>query len=225
MGFSLAFGVSGQSVERPVQPNIPGDIMIDFGFNFMNQFPEFLSSDFFPSRSFGVYYQRTFKIFDWATFNPAIGIGNDRFGWSDDLNFIQDTSRTFSFDTITGINLRKNMLIFSYLEIPAELRFYPTKTIDGDGFFIGVGGMIGVRINAHTKIKYKFAGDIRTEKNRSGFGLNNVRYGITGRVGWKQFNIFYKHYLSDLFQKSPELDPFPVTNPYMFTIGINFTGF
>ena len=209
-----------QSVERPVQPNLPGEIMVDFGFNFLNGFPQQLDTKFFSSRSFGVYYQRTFPLNSRITFNPGIGIGNERLSWDRDMNFIQDTARVFSFDTL-DVNPKKNLLVFSYLEIPVEFRFYPfSKTTNGEGFFIGLGGMIGLRFESHTKIKYEFEGDTRTEKDKSDFGLNDFRYGFIARAGWKPINVYYKYYQSELFNDGP-FD----TKPTMFTIGVNFSGF
>lgn len=211
----------GQNPNRPVQPNMPGDIMVDFGFNFLNDYPGILDQKFFPSRSFGVFYQRTFKLSDKFTFHPAIGITNDRFGWDNDVNFQQDSLGSYVFDTLTIANLKKNILTFSYLEVPLELRYYPfTQTSEGEGFFVGGGVIAGVKINAHTKIKYKFDGNNRTIKEKSNFGLNDFRIGYVARIGWKPVNFFYKQYLTDMFQKGPL-----GSNPVMFTFGLNFTGF
>ncbi len=214
-------GISAQNYERPVQPDLPGEIMIDLGFNFLYDHPSFMNTKFFPSRSFGVYYQQTFKVANWFTVNPGIGIGNDRLGWKEDVNFIQDSARVFSFDTISDISLNKNLLTFTYLEVPLELRFYPFhKTNEGEGFFVSVGGIVGLKIDSHTKIKYDFSGDSRKEKQKGDFGLNDFRFQYIIRMGWKPVNIYGKVYVTDLFQKGPL-----GANPSMFSIGLNFTGF
>lgn len=216
---AISIGYS-QNTDRPSQPDLPGDISIDFGLNTLYERLPIMRHKVWPSRSFGIYYQRTFMLSERFGVTPEVGIGNDRFGWKRDVNFLQDSLGVFSFDTLSIPSIKRNKFIMSYVEIPVELRFFPKKSKNGEGFFIGVGGILGYRIDSRTKIKYKDQDETRQVRESAGFGLNNFRYGIVGRVGWKPVNFYYKQYFSGLF----DIGPYD-TNPTMFTFGISFTGF
>jgi hypothetical protein len=213
--------LSGQSAkERIAQPDIPGDISVDFGLTFLNNTEDFLQTKTWPSRTVGLHYMYTHKLSDRFTVNPALGFGMDRFGWQDNVNFLQDTALTYQLDTIAGLSLKKNLLTFSYLEVPVELRYYPFKTVKGEGFFVGVGAFAGLRIGSQTKIKYEFDNADRVEKHRADFGLNQFRYGVQAHIGWKQISIFGKVYLNDMFEIKPS-----GADPSQITFGLNFSGF
>jgi hypothetical protein len=206
--------------ERPEQPDIPGDISVDVGLTFLTNTEQFLESQVWPSRVVGLHYMYSHQLADRFTINPSLGLGMDRFGIQDNVNFQQDSLRSYQLDTISGLTLRKNLLTFTYLELPVELRFYPFKTVQGEGFFIGVGGFAGVNIGAQTKIKYDLENTTRVEREKADFGLNPFRYGLQAHIGWKQFSIFSKVYLNDLFDVQPG-----GANPKQISFGFNFTGF
>ncbi len=217
----LSFTTILAQSQRPEQPDLPGDISIDFGFNQLMQHPEQMNLRFFRSRSFGIYYQKIWQLSDRFAATTNIGVGNDRLGFRRDINFQLDTGRTFSFDTLQLGNIKKNLLTQTYLEIPLELRFYPTKTNDrGEGFFIGVGGVFGYRVDSHTKIKYSANGENRILKDKARLGHNNIRYGLIGRVGFKSVSLYYKQYFSSLFTDGPL-----GSDPTVFSFGLTLTGF
>jgi hypothetical protein len=212
--------VYGQKDDSPVQPDIPGDLVFDFGFNFL-QNNDGLETQWFQSRSFGVYYMLTRKLNDYITVNPMIGISSEKYDWDANLNFTENDARQIVYDTIQGVSVSKNRVAVNYVELPVEIRFFPWKTIEGEGLFIGVGAMIGGRFESHTKTQYTLEnGQRRQEKLRTSFGLEDVRYGVRGRIGLKGVNAFYKLYLSDLFRNSPAEQ-----SPTAWTVGINFSGF
>jgi hypothetical protein len=206
--------------ERPTQPDIPGDISVDIGLSFLSNTEEFLQTKTWPSRVLGLHYMYSQKLNDRFTVNPALGFGMDRFGWQDNVNFNKDSLGAYQLDTLEGLTLKKNLLTFSYLELPVELRYYPFKTVKGEGVFVGVGAFAGLLIRSQTKIKYESDESNRVEKDRADFGLNQFRYGVQAHIGWKQFSVFGKLYLNDMFELQPA-----GANPRQFTFGINFTGF
>jgi len=116
--------------------------------------------------------------------------------------------------------------------MPLELRFHPKGTVEGEGFFVSAGVIPGLKLNAHTRIKYEESGAKQTQKLRANFGLNDYRLGLQFRVGWEGVNFFYKTYMTELFRKKQNIylpgdlensvDSF---NPTITTIGINFSGF
>lgn len=211
----------GQDEKRLQQPDIPGDIMLDLGFNSLMSENQLISTKLFPSRSFGIYYLAKRKLSDNFIFNPAIGLTFEKIGFSDQTNYQVDDLKIISWDTIGIGDLGSNRLAITYLDLPLELRFYPNQTVDGEGLFIGIGGVFGLRIGSKTKIKYKLNGSKRKETNTGNFGLSDVRYGIVARVGFERVNAFVKYYMSDVWRDAP-IDQ---ATPSQFTFGINLTGF
>jgi len=210
--------------DRYAQPELPGNIMVDVGMNVLQGGPDEMSLQNFNSRSVGVYYSHVFKISDRFTFNPAIGITAEKLRFDNNLNYQLDSDLALTFDTLQNRgDLRTNKLAINYVDLPFELRFYPTKTIDGEGLFVGFGGIVGARLESHTKIKYEFEGVNRTEKLRDRFGLQDFRFGLQGRVGLRGIHIFYKYYFSELYRTGRA--PGGEATPNTWTIGLNVSGF
>lgn len=211
-----------QQSDRPSQPDLPGDIMLDFGLNMWSEDTEKLRLDLWRSQSFGVYYNRMFKISNKFTFHPAAGLSFEKYSFNDDFAWFSDNQGQISLDTLTGVSLTKNKLGVNYFEIPLELRFYPTGTVSGEGFFVSVGAIGGLRINTNSKIKYPIGEGEAKRKLNHRLGVNDFKYGVQGRIGFRTFHIFYKHYFSTVFDGSPDASG---NNPTSSTIGINFSGF
>ncbi len=218
--FIFFFGF-GQEEKRLQQPDIPGDIMLDLGFNSLMKNNELINTKIFPSRSFGIYYMAKRQLSDRFIFNPAIGFTFEKIGFADRANYQLNALKIISWDTVEVGELKRNRLAITYLETPLELRFYPDKTVNGEGFFVSFGGILGLKIVAKTKIKYKLGGTNFKEVNVANFGLSDFRYGIVARIGFEKVNAFLKYYLSDVWRRAPIVQG----TSSQFTFGINLTGF
>ena len=221
-----AVGVMAQSDDKPFQPNLEGDLMLDYGFSFWNiKLPD-LPVKPFGSNSVGLYYNRRLEINDHFAFHPAIGFTFDKFAFTGNHTWklSDNLSDGVQLDTL-GLLLSKNKLMATYLEIPIEFRYHPLGTVDGEGWFIGVGGMFGLRTGAHTKIKYDLDRETYKEKFYDDFGLKSYHYGVQFRFGFKNVHFFYKIYLSDLFNSQPDAGRSDSKIPRAATIGINVSGF
>ncbi len=224
-GFLIIISMSAMAQkDRYAQPELPGDLMIDVGMTFLRDEPTEMPLQNFNSRSVGIYYSHYFKLTDRITFNPAIGITAEKLRLDNSSNFQADSDNSIVFDTLRNRgDLRTNKLAINYLEIPFEFRYYPKPTVDGEGFFISVGGILGARIESHTKIKYDFNNVRRTEKLRDRFGLEDFRFGAQARVGLRGIHLFAKYYFTDVFR--PGQAPGGEASPGILTFGINFSGF
>lgn len=210
------------------QPDLPGDLMLDIGLNYWSNDQDTLKN--WGSKSLGVYYNKRFKISNKLSFHPAVGLGFEKLAFKKNYHYGEDVDNSIIIDTTNTI-ISRNKLAVTYLDVPLEFRFHPKGTIEGEGFFIGAGVIGGLKLNAHTKLKYEENEVKRKEKLQSNFGLQDFRYGYQIRVGWKSFQFFYKHYLSDFYrkpQKQVGKDLLPngeLFNPAVSTFGINFSGF
>jgi hypothetical protein len=86
-------------------------------------------------------------------------------------------------------------------------------------FHIGVGGMLGLRLGSHSKIKYELNNEVSKTKEHSDFNLNPFRYGTRVAVGYRKFNVFADVYASSFFKKDRGPQLYPVN------FGITLVGF
>lgn len=216
------------------RPDVPGDVMVDIGLNYLDQDPTFVDQAGWRSKSIGLYYLRRKAFNNKLSFNYGLGLGFEKIALGDsvtlssgvlfngdDANADNDSLASVALTSLTrGINYDKNRLAVTYLDIPVEFRFHPKGTQDGEGLFVGIGGIVGLRMNSHMKFKFDEGGETVIEKVKGGYNLSSTRYGIQARFGFRGVHIFYKQYFSDVFQ-----DPIGGASPRMTTIGINVTGF
>ena len=72
------------------------------------------------------------------------------------------------------------------------------------------GGFYGaVRLNSHTKVKYRADSKKEKLKTPGHYSLRDVKYGLMVRTGYRWFNLFATYELVPLFKddKGPELTP------------------
>ncbi|WP_258103973.1 PorT family protein [Marinoscillum sp. MHG1-6] len=205
---------------KPDQPDLEGDLMLDFGFNYWSSKPSQLPMKTLGSNSVGIYYNRRLRISDRISFYPAAGFTFDKYAFNGDYAWVRNGG-TVSLDSI-GLTYDKNKLVVGYFEIPVEFRIHPLKTEKGEGWFIGVGGVAGLKIGAHTKTKYSLGGDDYKEKLYGQFDLKNYRYGLQFRFGFRGIHLFYKMYMSEVFNTTPDPNG---KKPMAGTLGISVSGF
>ncbi|MEO9482257.1 MAG: outer membrane beta-barrel protein [Ekhidna sp.] len=223
----LIIGASAQDGLK--RPDIPGEVMADIGFNVWSSMPGGLERKTWSSKSVAIYYMKRKALSGKLSFNYGIGLGLEKMSLGDSSTLASNyTFTSGSTDSLAAVgiipnpqNFQKNRLATTYLDIPFEFRFHPLGTQDGEGLFLGVGGIVGLRLNAHTKWKYDNNGETVRDKVSGKFNLNSFRYGYQVRMGFRGVHLFYKRYLSNVFQ-----DKFQDgKNPVMTTVGINVTGF
>ncbi|GAB4234197.1 MAG: hypothetical protein Tsb0034_07780 [Ekhidna sp.] len=211
------------------RPDIPGDVMVDVGLNFWDTSSDSLDQKAWSSKSISIYYMKNKVLSNKFTFNYGVGLGLEKIslGNRNTLVSLEDSVLVADIPLdLTQVDIRKNKLATTYLDVPFELRFYPMGTEEGEGLFVSVGGVAGIRMNAHRKIKWEDINEVQKQKNTGRFDLNSFRYGVQARIGFKGVHLFYKQYFSNTFRNDVIVDGAAQDfNPRMTTIGINVTGF
>ncbi len=210
------------------RPDIPGDVMIELGFNFLLNAPETIKPSFWGSKAVNVYYLFDFPIGkSHFSFHTGLGLGLDKYDFSNPVTLaIDDNNKTTTIsleDAIgAGIDFRKSKLAANYVDLPIEFRFLTNPNDANRSFKVALGGRVGVLYSAHTKVVYKTDGQIKKLKDQQGFNLSPIRYGVYGRLGIGNVNLFYNYYLNSLFKSEdgPER-----TDVQPMTFGISITGF
>ena len=217
-----------QEDSKKGKPDIPGTLLIDLGFNFLNSAPTSMDTKFFGSKTFNLYYQYDLPFGDSKfSFHPGIGVGIDKYSFDNDVIFSIDADSSVTLDDFATVfpegTLKKSKLTTTYLDIPLEFRFHTNPHDKSRSFKVGLGGRLGLLLSSQSKIKYTENGNTIKLKNKQNFDMSTIRYGATARIGIGWFNLFYYHNLSDLFKsdKGPVLGT-AITN---YTIGLTIAGF
>lgn len=227
-----------KSEKKVARPDLPGNFLLELGFNRALDRPENFRQGFWGSRTVNVYYQYPLR-FGRSKFslNSGIGLSLERWRFTNGFTLQDTVELTASGATaenqieryelvrgssILGVSARKSMFLTNYLEIPLEFRFDTRPEDLARSFNVAVGGRVGVLFDASTKLKYRQNDENITVKNKRNFGLNQIRYGVYLRFGVGGFTWFVNYNLSDTFEN--EKGP-GGTTMNSFTAGISVNGF
>jgi hypothetical protein len=104
---------------------------------------------------------------------------------------------------------QKSKLSSVYLIAPLLAEFQVPVKHYANRLYISAGIYGGLRLNSHTKIKYRADGKKEKLKTPDDFSLNTFKYGLEARIGYRWINFFATYDLSPLFKDNlgPKLTP------------------
>ncbi len=180
---------------------------------------------------------KTFAISN--TFAFATGLNLNGFNINSDIiPLYNKTSENTVFWTIPeATSVKKNKMSLTYIDVPLEIRIRTkfkktessleeenTTTTDNNYFKIALGCKIGYLLNSHTKYYGDYLGTdenliaekIKTKTYDIKY-LEEIRYGVYGRIGYGRISAYYYYSLVDIFKadKGPQVQP--------FTAGLNLS--
>jgi hypothetical protein len=94
-----------------------------------------------------------------------------------------------------NIGMSKNRLTSTYLRVPLTIE------VKSDDVRFAAGPMLGFLLKGTQRYKFE-DGDAKL-KRRGDYGFTPIQYGAFARVGYRQFGIFAKYYMNDMFENSP----------------------
>jgi hypothetical protein len=231
------------------RPNIPGSIILDFGFNGTQGAPDLWNTRLIGSHSLNIYYQYPLRFGrSKFSFNPGIGLSFERFKWKNSIILTNPAEsgttqhEKYEFAKVatlfgTGTS-QKVTFAQNYIDVPIEIRFDSKPEDISRSFNIAFGARGGWLFDSFQKVKYKEDGQTKKNKSREDWGLTQLRYGLYTRVGIGGFNMFAFYNLTPLFQtdKGPydqgtvasggaPLGGTSGTTLNTFTIGLSLNGF
>lgn len=147
-------------------------------------------------------------------FVTGLGLNYNNYRFENDIVLVNDDMGNLSYENIDG-NVNKTKLTTLYLTAPLafELQFSEQKK---DGFYISAGGIVGYRLSSHTKVVTEEDGKKDKDKNQGSFTLNDFKYGVQARIGFRSINIYGSYYLSPLFDTNKALELHPVSIGFCF---------
>ena len=221
--------VSAPAKKKAKRPDIPGNIIFEFGFNFVNGVkPADFQKSFWGSRTVNFYYQYPIRMFK-SNFSimPGIGLSLERFKFSNNytLPFTADSKGSYQLIPASDIypgTINRSFIVNNYIEVPIELRFDTNPDDIARSVNISFGYRIGVLYDAFTKVDYNEKGENKSLKDKQWHGMNRSRQAFYGKVGYGGFGLFMYWNTSPLFEpgKGPE-----GTTMNTITAGISISGF
>jgi hypothetical protein len=209
--------------EKSGHPDLPGTIVLELGVNRpQNAAPNF-DVGLWGSRTVNLYYQYELRISKSKfSFVPGIGVGLDRYKFRN--NYTMNYASTTSTLTLSKSDLaiQKSQLITNYLDAPLELRYTSNPSDPNRSLKIAFGFRAGVLISSFTKLKYPEGQGTTKLKTRKDWNLNQYRYGVYGKIGTGNFNVFGYYNISTLFKTGNGPDGYDINN---LTVGISLGGF
>lgn len=135
----------------------------------------------------------------------GLGLEMNNFRFDENVALTRDETGyiipDYSYDA-EGIDLRKSKLTTVYLNIPllVEFQFGRSKAGRKCPGFVNFGVIGGVRLQGHTKVKYRDAdGDMHTKKQHGRLNLRNFHYGVEFNVGYKYVALSARYYPHSIF--------------------------
>lgn len=194
---------------------------VDFGFNmfvdedYSGYDSEFMENDVLRSNSayinvlqhsFGL--QKHKNSFGLVT---GLGVQFQSYRLNDSTTIYRDANDVIQPEYVIYDDVQKSKFANVLLNVPLLVEFQiPVNHFD-NRFFVSAGVMGSVRLNSHTKIKYR-ADQKEKLKTVDHFSMPWFRYSLMVRAGYRWFKVFASYDLVPLFEegKGPELTPFTV---------------
>lgn len=190
---------------------------IDFGINgidgHINGFPEY---DIFRSNSLyvnliqqSIRLQRTRNTIGLVT---GLGFHAKSYRLNNSTTFEKKPSGEIVQKNLFFDSNQKSKFSMSYLTSPLLIEFQIPVNHYANRIFVS-GGMFGAyRLSGHTKIKYRLDRKREKLKTPGDFSLNDFRYGVMIRAGYRQFQVFCTYDIQPMFREEAMIPGlYPVT--------------
>lgn len=153
--------------------------------------------------------------FGQSDYSFAFGVGIGSHNFYNNCFVTVDSAGSSEFQRIKslypGTNYAKNKISYTYFDIPLEFRLRTNNEIRA-----ALGFKFGFLIDSHSKYKgddyFHDSNEQIIVKFKDIGNIQNLRYGLTARAGWKFINLSVFYSLSKVFedQKGPEMYPISV---------------
>lgn len=195
---------------------------IDFGFNLLNEkdpgFPDYdiLRSNSlylnFIQQSIGIQRSRN-------TIGIVTGMGLHVKSYRLDKNTTlqKESSGQVTLQSLFFDSNQKSKFSMVYATVPLLLEFQIPVNHYANRIYLSAGTFAGYSISSHTKIKYRVDRKREKLKTPGDFSLNDFRFGLMARAGYRQFQFFCNYDLRPMFRKEAGM---PDIHPITFGITI-----
>ncbi|MEX0965799.1 MAG: outer membrane beta-barrel protein [Bacteroidia bacterium] len=140
----------------------------------------------------------------WLRYGLSVDYRN--YSFQDDIVLIPDSSR-FAFMG-SEVPLKKSKLTTQSFLVPLMLQFENNAEERGKSFRLIVGGYGGYTFRIYSKSVNE---DNHKTKLVDNFNVQQIRYGVTARLGLSKFTLYANYDMSPLFEEGRGPELYPVT--------------
>ena len=171
-----------------------------------------------PFRSRGFSFQFMNEVINKSgNFGLGIGFGFMSQNVHTDGDIIFDTTATESYSMLEKIpdslDYNLNKLSLNFITLALEIRLRTSENKHGERFKFSAGILAGVLLQSHTK----YSDDEQKFKTYKVKNLNDIQYGLTGRIGYSNYAISGYYSLVNVFEDGRGIELTP------YSVGISFT--
>ena len=175
---------------------------------------DFLSLDGRKSIEVNInFFQQSANLIPSGNMGIVTGLGLQLNNYRFDHNnlLIVDENNNIA-STPSDKELLKNKLSTVYLNVPLLLEIQAKPNNGYHTAYLSGGVVGGLRLKSYTKIVSNESGSKSKDKTRDNFNLQDLRYGLMIRAGYRFINLYGTYYFSTLFdnKNDPELHPFSI---------------
>lgn len=193
------------NAQQASSPDLPGALRVQFGFNFLVDHPDSMSTGFWGSKAFNFHYLYAIPLGESAfSINPGFGIATDKFSFEDNVTLKRNIDGSISIEPLEPLEygeVKKTKLATTYFEVPLELRFHVNKDNFKKSIKVAIGGKAGILLSSHTKVNHKYLGENQKLKVKDNYNLNRFRYGLQASLGVAGISAYFYYGLNDMFEK------------------------
>lgn len=203
---------------------------IDLGFNTLMDkelnrvYPDFLEHDVFRSNSLyvnimqqSIGLQKTRNTIGFVT---GLGVQFKSYRLNKNTTIEKTASGAIQGRRLVFDMNQKSKFSAVYLNVPLLLEFQVPVNHYANRIFISGGVIGGYLLSSHTKIKYRADGNKEKLKTPDDYSLQDFRYGVMMRLGYRQFQCFVNYDLQPMFKEEAR-----VPGVYPFTFGLTLLSF
>lgn len=166
------------------------------------------------------FVQRSFGIIG-NSFGLVTGLGFEFFNYFFENNnsIVVGATGNIESKPYDPIVLDKSKLAITYLTVPLMFEFqFPGALNQKNRLHLAAGVIGGLKLGSHTKVVYYENSKKKKDKDHDDFDINSFKYGLTGRIGYRNISIYGNYYPVSLFEKgkTPELYPYAIGLSFSF---------
>lgn len=122
----------------------------------------------------------------------------------ENILLIED-SQYLDYKTIDekDVDYKKNIFTSTYLRLPLTFEWRSDRNRHGGRVKVAFGAMTGILLKGTQRLKSDANGK---QKFKNNYNLASFQYGPFVRLGYRNFGIFGKYYVNDMFENSPTQD-------------------
>jgi hypothetical protein len=159
--------------------------------------------------------QLNLGLFRHMGFVTGLGLNWNNYRFDGNNNIVKGANGVIEI-LVPERTLEKSKLTTLYMTVPFLLELQ--IPVNYNHLNIAAGPIGAIKLLSHTKMV--FEDDGQKVKSNGDFSLNMLRYGVTGRVGYGNFQLYGTYYRTPLFQSGKGPGGYDL---YPFEIGVAFT--